>query len=37
MIGSLDKMISSVTTLDLSEGEKDKIFGENAARILSLG
>ncbi|MAX30812.1 MAG: hypothetical protein CMG12_00510 [Candidatus Marinimicrobia bacterium] len=37
MIGSLDKMISSVTTLDLSEGEKDKMLGENAARILSLG
>ena len=36
MIGSLGKMTSSIASLDLSEAEREKILGENAARILGL-
>ena len=36
MIGSLDKMVDSISGLDLSEEDKNKIRGGNAARILGL-
>jgi aminocarboxymuconate-semialdehyde decarboxylase len=36
MIGSLDKMVDSIAGLDLSEEDKNKIRGGNAARILGL-
>ena len=36
MIGSLDKMVDSIAGLDLSEEDKNRIRGGNAARILGL-
>ena len=36
MIGSLEKMTSSLSALDLSEDDKNKIRGGNAARILGV-
>src|ERR1051326_5885755 len=35
-IGSLEKMFDSIAALDISEGDREKIRGRNAARLLSL-
>jgi aminocarboxymuconate-semialdehyde decarboxylase len=35
-IGSLEKMVDSIGTLDLSEGDRARILGGNAARLLGL-
>ena len=35
-IGSLEKMFSSIAALDISEDDREKIRGRNAARLLSL-
>ena len=35
-IGSMEKMISSINQLDITDGERDGIFGGNAARLLKL-
>ena len=36
-IGSIPKMLSSIRSLDITDGERAKIFGGNAARLLGLG
>jgi predicted TIM-barrel fold metal-dependent hydrolase len=36
MLGSLGKMVDSISGLDLPEADKNKIRGQNAARILGL-
>jgi aminocarboxymuconate-semialdehyde decarboxylase len=36
-IGSLEKMIQSIDALDISAEDKEKISGQNAARLLKLG
>ena len=35
-IGSLEKMVSSIEALDIPADDKENIFGQNAARLLSL-
>ena len=35
-IGSIEKMLSSINQLDISQKEKSAILGENATRLLSL-
>ena len=35
-IGSLRRMLDSIAALDISEDDREKILGRNAARLLSL-
>jgi aminocarboxymuconate-semialdehyde decarboxylase len=37
MIGSIDKMLSSLGSVDLSASDRESILGGNAARLLGLG
>ena len=36
LIGSMEKMISSINQLSITPSEKKRILGENAARLLGL-